>query len=120
VRGAVACGGPPPNESALLCAETFLLSLDHDPSVHPPQGRICFLFRSRKISKSHRTTLHQNRRLASKRGRSPCGSVGSPVSPGRKLVDRPPRDISPALAYSVACFSTRIVCFEWRVHPIRD
>jgi hypothetical protein len=39
--------------------------------------------------------------------------VGFPLWPGRKLVDRhPPRDISPAFACSVACFSKRFVCFK--------
>ena len=48
VRGAEAYGRQTPSETALLWPGIALLSLDHDPSVHPLAGRICFLFTSRK------------------------------------------------------------------------
>jgi hypothetical protein len=79
VRGTVACGEPPPNGSALLWAEAFPLSLDRGPSAHRSRGRNCFLPTNGKYHDLAAVgiasmTLHQTRRLASKRAPPPYGS----------------------------------------------
>ena len=80
-------------------------------------GRICFLSTSKKYQNLTAADiasndLAQNWRLASKAGRSPYGS-GLPLRLGGKLVEQqPPRNILPALARTVACFSKPSACFE--------